>query len=219
MDCFAELEQATQGERARLIAAPIIIEAFSGRVSRAQYLAFLTQAYHHVRHTVPLLMSCGGRLPAHLEWLRDAVAHYITEELGHQEWILNDIDAAGGDAEAVRHGQPAFETELMVSYAYDTIQRRNPVGFFGMVYVLESTSVALASQVASVLSPSLDLPKKAFTYLTSHGSLDISHMDDFRALVNRLDDPADRAAVIDSAQRFFRLYGDVIRALPTGGAA
>jgi pyrroloquinoline quinone (PQQ) biosynthesis protein C len=219
MDCFAELEQATQGERARLIAAPIIIEAFSGRVSRAQYLAFLTQAYHHVRHTVPLLMSCGGRLPARLEWLRDAVAHYITEELGHQEWILNDIDAAGGDAEAVRHGQPAFETELMVSYAYDTIQRRNPVGFFGMVYVLESTSVALASQVASVLSPSLDLPKKAFTYLTSHGSLDISHMDDFRALVNRLDDPADRAAVIDSAQRFFRLYGDVIRALPTGGAA
>jgi pyrroloquinoline quinone (PQQ) biosynthesis protein C len=219
MDCFAELEQATQGERARLIAAPIIIEAFSGRVSRAQYLAFLTQAYHHVRHTVPLLMSCGGRLPAHLEWLRDAVAHYITEELGHQEWILNDIDAAGGDAEAVRHGQPAFETELMVSYAYDTIQRRNPVGFFGMVYVLESTSVALASQVASVLSPSLDLPKKAFTYLTSHGSLDISHMDDFRALVNRLDDPADRAAVIDSAQRFLRLYGDVIRALPTGGAA
>jgi pyrroloquinoline quinone (PQQ) biosynthesis protein C len=219
MDCFAELEQATQGERARLIAAPIIIEAFSGRVSRAQYLAFLTQAYHHVRHTVPLLMSCGGRLPARLEWLRDAVAHYITEELGHQEWILNDIDAAGGDAEAVRHGQPAFETELMVSYAYDTIQRRNPVGFIGMVYVLESTSVALASQVASVLSPSLDLPKKAFTYLTSHGSLDISHMDDFRALVNRLDDPADRAAVIDSAQRFLRLYGDVIRALPTGGAA
>jgi pyrroloquinoline quinone (PQQ) biosynthesis protein C len=219
MDCFAELEQATQGERARLIAAPIIIEAFSGRVSRAQYLAFLTQAYHHVRHTVPLLMSCGGRLPARLEWLRDAVAHYISEELGHQEWILNDIDAAGGDAEAVRHGQPAFETELMVSYAYDTIQRRNPVGFIGMVYVLESTSVALASQVASVLSPSLDLPKKAFTYLTSHGSLDISHMDDFRALVNRLDDPADRAAVIDSAQRFLRLYGDVIRALPTGGAA
>jgi pyrroloquinoline quinone (PQQ) biosynthesis protein C len=219
MDCFAELEQATQGERARLIAAPIIIEAFSGRVSRAQYLAFLTQAYHHVRHTVPLLMSCGGRLPARLEWLREAVAHYITEELGHQEWILNDIAVAGGDAEAVRHGQPAFETELMVSYAYDTIQRRNPVGFFGMVYVLESTSVALASQVAAVLSPSLDLPKKAFTYLSSHGSLDISHMDDFRALVNRLDDSADRAAVIESAQHFFRLYGDVIRGLPTGGAA
>ena len=219
MNCFAELEQATQGERARLLAAPIIAEAFAGRVNRDQYRAFLTQAYHHVRHTVPLLMACGGRLPARLEWLRDAVAHYIAEELGHQEWIFNDIAAAGGDAEAVRHGQPAFETEFMVAYAYDTIQRRNPVGFFGMVYVLESTSVTLATQVAEVLSPNLDLPKKAFSYLTSHGSLDLSHMDDFRRLVDRLDDPADRAAVIDSAQRFFRLYGNVIRALPSGGAA
>ncbi len=206
MNCFAELEQATQSERARLLAAPIIAEAFAGRVNRDQYRAFLTQAYHHVRHTVPLLMACGGRLPARLEWLRDAVAHYIAEELGHQEWILNDIAAAGGDAETVRHGQPAFETEFMVAYAYDT-------------YVLESTSVTLATQVAEVLSPNLDLPKKAFSYLTSHGSLDLSHMDDFRRLVNRLDDPADRAAVIDSAQRFFRLYGDVIRALPSGGAA
>jgi hypothetical protein len=43
-------------------------------------------------------------------------------------------------------------------------------------------------------------------------------MDDFRRLVDRLDDPAGRAAVIDSAQRF-RLYGDVIRALPSRRAA
>ena len=36
----------------------------------------------------------------------------------------------------------------MVAYAYDTVQRRNPVGFFGMVYVLEGTSVALALSAA-----------------------------------------------------------------------
>ena len=219
MDCFTELEQATQDERARLLSAPIIADAMAGRVSRAQYQAFLTQAYHHVRHTVPLLMSCGGRLPARLEWLREAVAHYIGEELGHQEWILDDLAAAGGDAQAVRDGQPALATELMVAYAYDTIQRRNPVAFFGMVYVLESTSVTLASQVAAALAPCLDLPRQAFTYLSSHGSLDLSHMDDLRALVNRLDTPADRAAVIAAAGRFFRLYGDVLRSLPSGAAS
>lgn len=219
MDCFAELEQATGDERARLLSAPIIADAFGGRVGRTQYLAFLTQAYHHVRHTVPLLMSCGGRLPARLEWLRDATAHYIEEELGHQEWILNDIAAVGGDAEAVRHGQPAFETELMVAYAYDTVHRGNPVAFFGMVYVLESTSVTLASQLAGTLGPALDLPPRAFSYLSSHGSLDISHMEHFRALVNRLDDTADKAALIHAAGRFFRLYGDLIRSLPTGDAA
>ena len=219
MSFYEQLQAATAESRAQLISAPIIADCLAGRVSRASYLAFLGQAYPHVRHTTPLLMSLGGRLPERLGWARKAVAEYIEEEIGHEEWILNDIAAAGGDAEAVRHGQPAFETEFMVAYAYDTIQRRNPVGFFGMVYVLESTSVTLATQVAEVLSPNLDLPKKAFSYLTSHGSLDLSHMDDFRRLVDRLDDPADRAAVIDSAQRFFRLYGDVIRALPSGGAA
>ena len=219
MDHFTELEHATQDERTRLLSIPLIADALAQRVTRGQYLAFLTQAYHHVRHTVPLLMSCGGRLPFRLEWLRDAMAHYIAEELGHQEWILNDIAAAGGDAQAVRDGPPALATELMVAYAYDTIQRRNPVGFLGMVYVLESTSVALATQVATALGPGLGLPATAFSYLRSHGSLDVSHMGDFRALVNRLDDASDRAAVTGAAQRFFRLYGDVLRSLPAPEAA
>jgi hypothetical protein len=148
--------------------------------------------------------------------LRAAVAHYIEEEVGHQEWILNDIAAAGGDAEAVRDGPPAIDTELMVAYAYDTVMRGNPVGFFGMVFVLEGTSVQLATQVATSLQSSLGLAPSAFSYLSSHGALDLSHIEDFRQLVNRLDDPADRAAIVHRAQVFFRLYGDVIRSIPTG---
>ena len=61
----------------------------------------------------------------------------------------------------------------MVSYAYDTIQRGNPVGFFGMVLVLEGTSVALATRAANSIQTSLDLPRNAFSYLLSHGDLDI----------------------------------------------
>ena len=57
---------------------------------------------------------------------------------------------SGGDAQAVRHGTPAAATELMVAYAYDTIARGNPVGFLGMVHVLEGTSVALALMAAGV---------------------------------------------------------------------
>ena len=72
------------------------------------YLAFLGQAYHHVKHTVPLLMACGGRLPEKLNWLRTAVAEYIAEEIGHEEWILNDINASGGNADAVRNSKPAI---------------------------------------------------------------------------------------------------------------
>jgi pyrroloquinoline quinone (PQQ) biosynthesis protein C len=182
-------------------------------VTLKQYVAFLTQAYHHVKHTTPLLMACGAKLGQDKEWLREAIAHYIEEEIGHQEWILNDIAACGADAEAVRHGQPSFETELMVAYAYDTIARCNPVGFFGMVHVLEGTSIQLAINAADALQKTLGLPKQAFTYLNSHGSLDLEHVDFFRDLVNRLESEEDKACLIHCAKVVFRLYGDIFRSL------
>ena len=213
-DFYTTLLQATAAEREALLAIPFIQRGWRGELGRESYLAFLAQAYHHVKHTTPLLMACGARVPHHMEWLRDALAHYIAEEVGHQEWILNDITAAGGDAAAVRQGEPDLPAELMVAYAYDLIQRVNPVGFLGMVLVLEGTSVRVASEAAESLRRSLGLPKGAFTYLTSHGALDQGHMQFYAGVVNRLSEAGDRACVIHAARRFYRLYGDVFRALP-----
>ena len=213
MDFYPQLQHATAAERATLLSIPLITAALSGQVNRQHYLDFLTRAFHHVKHTVPLLMACGARLSDRQEWLRSAVAHYIEEELGHHEWILNDIAAAGGDADAVRDSQPDFDTDVMVAYAYDTVMRRNPVGLFGMVYVLEGTSVSLASNAARALQDALDLPPAAFTYLSSHGALDVEHIGDFEQLVNRLDTQDDRDSVVRNARTFFRLYGNVLRSI------
>ncbi|MBS1161944.1 MAG: carbamoylphosphate synthase large subunit [Proteobacteria bacterium] len=219
MNHYQQLQHATSAQRATLLASPIIGAALAGQVNRQHYLAFLQRAFHHVKHTVPLLMACGARLPDSQEWLRSAVAHYIEEEIGHHEWILNDIAAAGGDAEAVRHSQPDFDTDVMVAYAYDTVLRRNPLGLFGMVYVLEGTSVSLATNAAGILQQALDLPASAFSYLSSHGALDIEHMGHFEKLVNQLDNPLDRQAVEEAAKVFFRLYGNVFRSIPLGEPA
>jgi pyrroloquinoline quinone (PQQ) biosynthesis protein C len=214
MTFSAELRTATDSDRQRLFAAPIITDCLAGNVSRESYRAFLTEAYHHVRHTVPLLMACGARLPERLEWLRHGMAEYIDEEYGHEQWILSDLSAAGFDACAARERGPSPETELMVSYAYDTVQRGSPVGFLGMVMVLEGTSAAIATRAAEIIAARLDLPRRACTYLLSHGALDQRHVGNFDALVDKLDDTADRAAVLHAARMFYRLYGDVLRALP-----
>jgi len=216
MTFHQQLEAATVAERNALMDLPIVASALAGRVDRGQYLRFLGRAFHHVKHTPSLLMACGARLGAEREWLRRAVVHYVEEEVGHHEWILSDIDAAGGDAEAVRGGEPDFDTRLMVSYAYDTTNRANPVGLFGMIYVLEGTSVALASTLAVTLAAALDLPARAFTYLSSHGSLDRSHMRFFAETVDRLEDERDRACVEGCARDFFRLYGNVLRGIGDG---
>ena len=214
MPFYEELMAKTSVDRAQLLAAPIIADCLQGRVARDGYLAFLGQAYHHVRHTTPLLMTLGGRLPERLAWLRRAVAEYIEEEIGHEEWILNDITAAGGDAEAVRNSQPELPAELMVAYAYDLIQRKNPAGFFGMVFVLEGTSVALALLAADRIQQALGLPDNAFSYLRSHGTLDQEHTRHLADLLERMT-PDDQAEVLRCARVFFKLYGDIFRALPS----
>ena len=213
-----EMIARTEIARQSLFSVPLIQNALRGNVTRANYLEFLAQAYHHVRHTVPLLMSCGARLSDDLGWLRTAIVAYIDEEAGHEEWILADIDHAGGDAAAVRRSAPSHATEVMVSYAYDGIQRRNPVVFFGMAHVLEGTSVQLASLAAETLREALDLPERAFTYLTSHGTLDIEHTKVFADLVNRFDRREDQEAVIHAANVFYRLYADVFRGIERAAA-
>ena len=73
MSFFNQLQAATTREREALFSVPVIREALAGQVSLEGYRAFLGQAYHHVRHTVPLMMACGARLPSRLEWLRACV--------------------------------------------------------------------------------------------------------------------------------------------------
>ena len=213
MAFYEELIAATVADRDWLLAAPVIDRALTGQITRETYLAFLTQAYHHVRHTVPLLMAVGSRLEDRHAWLQPQVLHYLEEEAGHEQWILNDIDAAGGISASAASSEPSIATEAMVAYAYDTVTRRNPVGFFGMVLVLEGTSVALALRAADRIQSALALPNRAFTYLRSHGSLDQEHVGHLAGIVNRLDDAADRTAVLRCARGVYRLYGEMFRGL------
>ena len=214
MTFFDRLQHETQDARNYLLSAPIIQRCMAqGQFSMEEYIAFLSQAYHHVKHTVPLLMAVGSRLPEEKENFRVAIAEYIEEELGHQEWILNDIAACGADKEAVRSSRPAMATELMVAYAYDTVMRNNPMAFFGMVFVLEGTSINLATQAADIIQQRLALPNKAFSYLRSHGSLDQEHMVFFAKLMNSLTEQKDMDDIVHAAKVFFHLYGDIFRAL------
>ena len=62
MTHFDQLTARTASARAQLQATPVIGRALRGDVTRELYVDFLTQAYHHVRHTVPLLMAVATRI-------------------------------------------------------------------------------------------------------------------------------------------------------------
>ena len=207
------LQHRTAEQREYLLSSPIIQHALAGDITREIYIEFLTQAYHHVRHTVPLMMAVGCRIPERLGWLQHEILHYLEEEEGHDQWILDDIDAAGGDRDAAAKSLPDLATDAMVACAYDMVARRNPVGFFGMVYVLEGTSVALALRAADRVQATLALPNRAFTYLRSHGTLDQQHVQHLAGILNRFDCDEDREAVVRCAQSIYWLYANMFRRL------
>lgn len=216
MGFYETLEKETKTEQELLRNHSFIQAGLKGELALESYLAFLKQAYHHVRHTAPLMMGAGLRFSGKYEWLRPAMSEYIEEEIGHDEWILNDIAACGGDKKAIQHSKPDLPCELMVAFTYDVVQRRNPVGIFGMVFVLEGTSIKVATPAAEALQKTFGLPNEAFSYLYSHGSLDLEHFEFFKSLMNKIDNPEDQEWVVHCAKVVFGLYTEMFNRLPLG---
>lgn len=215
---FDRLISETKGDQARFAMTPQLLAGLTGQISRSDYIAYLTQAFHHVRHTVPLMREARAALAERGNpMLVEALDNYIVEETGHEEWILDDIETAGGDRDAASRSDPAPATKAMVDHAYATIRDGNPAAFFGMVFVLEGTSVAMASHGASAVQRRLGLPNTAFRYLNSHGALDQDHMKFFESLMNRVDDPSDQSAIVEMAKDMFRLFGGMFAAIEIEG--
>jgi pyrroloquinoline quinone (PQQ) biosynthesis protein C len=214
MSALERLLEETRRERETFVAIPLIQRALSEGVPREIYLDFLGEAYHHVRHTCRLLATalarCGDRDGPYIR----ALLAYIVEERGHEDWILDDIEALGGDAAAVRDGTPDLPCRLMVAYVYYAVEHVSPYAMLGMVHVLEGMSAALAGSVAAKLKATIgDSNGRGFSYLSSHGRLDQEHVAFFREVVAGVEDAAALDAVIETARVVYRLYGDIFRSI------
>lgn len=215
MPFYDDLVQGTRAERAALLDVPQLRDGLAGRITCDGYVDYLTQAYHHVRHTVPLLRLARDLL-AHKPLLAAALDEYIEEEHGHERWVLADIEATGASATLAALSAPRPATAAMVRHVYESVSNVNPVCVFGMVFVLEGTSVALATRGAAAIKASLDLPETAFTYLTSHGELDQEHLRFFARLMNSIDDPQDQRAILAMAREMYGLFADLFRSIDLG---
>lgn len=212
MSFYERLLAETSKDRDAFLAIPIVQHAIRNGAPRSLYLDFLTEAYHHVKHTFPLLALAASRTSD--ERYQDALVEYMAEERGHEKWILDDIRAFGGNPEAVRTGTPGLPCQIMVGYAYYAIERISPYAFLGSVHVLEGMSVLLADKLADALKKSLSLEgDTGFSYLRTHGSLDIDHVAFFRSLVDGFENSETQSIIIANARVFYRLYGAIFHDL------
>ncbi|MDH5187888.1 MAG: iron-containing redox enzyme family protein [Rhodospirillaceae bacterium] len=218
MSFYQRLISETTSARNNFQTIPIITSTIQNGITPGLYAKYLEQAYHHVRYTVPLLSLALKHCGTNDKVYAKALKEYIAEETGHEEWILNDIAALGFDKESVRIGRGGFACRMMVAYAHYAIEHITPYALLGMVHVLEGMSVALAKNAADAIGKSIStsfngVPPNAFSYLTSHGSLDIDHVKFFEDTVNAIEDINIQNVIVDSANDFYTLFGNIFREL------
>ena len=208
---YDRLVAETAPAREGFISIPVIQRAVRGDVPRDLYADYLTQAYHHVRHTCPLLHFAAARTEDNR--YRDDLLIYLKEEQGHDDWILDDIAAITG-AKPAPLAPPSAPCRAMVGYTYYAIEWISPYAFLGMVHVLEGMSALLASRAAQALQTALGSKDgRGFLYLTSHGALDVDHVAFFRDLVNRREVGAKGDVIIECANTIYWLYGNIFHDL------
>ena len=212
MTSYERLLTETAAARAAFLSIPILGRALEGNVPKSVYVEFLTQAYHHVRHTCPLLSLAAARTQN--SNYRASLYSYIDEERGHDEWILSDIAAMGGDVERTKSTPARPACRAMVAYAYYAIEWISPYALLGMVHVLEGMSAQLATRAATSLKKNLNPGgTEGFLYLSSHGVLDADHIAFFKDLTNSLNKIHAADVIIDCANVMYWLYGNIFRDL------
>ena len=131
MTFFERLMQETKSDRDAFQSISLIQTAVCQGVDKDLYVAFLKQAYHHVKFTCPLLGAALSRVGQNDGLFRTALIEYIDEEKGHEEWILDDIEAFGGDRQMVVNQAPNISTNVMCGYAFYAIEHVSPYALLG----------------------------------------------------------------------------------------
>jgi hypothetical protein len=155
----------------------------------ALYAEYLCTMHCIVRSSVPLMQAAISRS---LELEDDPVAvgiaaylsDHVGEEAGHDEWILEDLEATGRDrAEPMRRIPPPCVASVVGSQYY-WIRHHHPVALLGHIAVMEGYPPSV--ELAEHLQERTGYGPDAFRSLARHAMLDIHHRDEFLAMLDEL---------------------------------
>jgi hypothetical protein len=187
---------------------------------RQLYPEFLLASYGVVRASVPLmkaaLVRAGQLAPddAVAAGLLNYLPAHIEEELGHDEWALEDLGRLGIDRSAVKSRPASATIAALVGAQYYWIQHEHPVALMGYMGVLEGNPPTRASIDELISRTGYQEP--AFRTLIAHAENDPEHMNDLEQTLDRLPcSPAQSALVGLSAMHtvvaLTRVFEEIVR--------
>jgi hypothetical protein len=183
-----------ESERLRLkleLVLPVLLSAGARLVehpaARELYPEYLIASHGVIRASVPLMETALGRAQALAE--RDPVAaglavyleKHADEEVGHDEWLLEDLEVLGRDRVDVLSRPPSAAIASLVGAAYYWILHYHPVAVLGYIALLEGYPPSIAE--VDRWMGTTGHPREAFRTLIRHAELDPLHREElFEAL-------------------------------------
>jgi pyrroloquinoline quinone (PQQ) biosynthesis protein C len=215
MSFFITLVESSDANR-RAIETTSRVQAMMHKgLSLAEYRAFLHDLYHIVLHFCPIMAAAAVRCDDAHAAIRAELQERIGEEKGHESWVLEDLQAVGGDLQLVRNTPPSPPVQAMIGFNYHGADRGHPCSVLGMLYVLEVIASVYGGKAADSIGRAIgretgkDLKAGGFRFLSSHATMDAHHMAQLNVLLKTIGDPAAQAAVINSTQVNFHQFGQL----------
>jgi len=191
-----------------ILSVEVVKDVLAGRLDRAVYIAYLSNVFHYAQHSATVIAMAGARAVQRHPELARYLMHHADEELGHEQWALDDLAALGVPAETVRASRPNTACAAMIGYEYYIAGHANPVALFGWLYTLEAMGDDLGSRIAQAIGPQLaGTGGRGLKFLAGHGETDHDHTADLTRMIStHITDPADRADVDHVADVVGELY-------------
>lgn len=211
---FITLIEMTDANRRELEMIPKVHAMIHRGLSLSEYKAFLHDLYYIVWHFCPVMAAAASRCSDRYREVRYDLYRRIEEERDHETWVLEDIQAMGGDVRAVKVDLPSSPVQAMIAFNYHAAERVHPCSVLGMLYTLEVVSSVYGGRVSDSIARALgrDVNGGGFKFLSSHASMDTDHMQQLNRLVKTIDDPDAQHAIINSTRVNFYQFARIFEA-------
>lgn len=145
------------------------------------YPALLVETFHYVKHSCSLMSFACAQLGHDMLPLQSYFAKHLAEEVGHEEWVLNDLEELGYDRKAVESSRPLSETLNLIGSQLYIINYMHPAGLLGYVYLMESTP---PNELSLAFLEAHGIGAGAMTFLSRHGETDQRHSRELRDMLD-----------------------------------
>ena len=196
---FADLVMRTDEARRDFETNPVVLDAVAHGMGIERYRRLLLELYHVVWHFNPVCAAAASRVSDDHRQVRYFLYEHMHEESGHEEWVMNDLEAVGVSHAVTRAHAASINTLALNGYNHWAADRRHPCTVLGMMYALEVIASVYGGTFSAAIRESLLLEgDRGVSFISSHATMDAEHMVTLRKILNTITDDAAREAVVES---------------------